>query len=95
VIEQYRSEKLFFFCLSLYKGVGTRSKARKSRNGRGKADRIRSFRLYLWREEKKQKMATLYIWRGSVPTVENKGKKCSIKTPEVVVGQRLMGIGIR
>jgi hypothetical protein len=91
VIEQYRREKLFFFCLSLYKGVGTRSKAQEVEE-RVEGRRVGS--LYLWCE-KKQKLATLYIWRGSVPTVENKGKKWSIKTPEVVVGQRLMGIGIR
>jgi hypothetical protein len=66
---------LFLLCLSLYKGVGTRSKAREVEDGGASRKEVVSSRA---EEEKKKTRATLYSGR-TVLTVENKDN-CS-KTP--------------
>jgi hypothetical protein len=51
VIEQYRTGMLFLLCLSLYKGVGTRSKAREVEDGGASRKEVVSSRA----EEEKKK----------------------------------------
>ena len=65
---------LFLLCLSLYKGVGTRSKARDVEDGGASRKEVVSSRA----EEEKKNLATLYSGRTDL-TVENKDN-CS-KTP--------------